>query len=55
MNIFRHAMTADTCDPCGIYVGTSTGQILYSRNEGDSWEILVNFFPPILSLNCAVF
>ncbi|MCH7782935.1 exo-alpha-sialidase [candidate division KSB1 bacterium] len=36
LNIYRHAMTTDDYDPCGIYVGTSTGQILYSRDEGDS-------------------
>ena len=54
LNIYRHAMCADTCDPCGIYVGTSTGQIFYSRDEGEHWEILVNWLAPVFSLTCAV-
>ena len=54
LHVFRQAMTADSCDPCGIYVGTSTGQILYSLNEGDSWDVLAQWLPPIYSLSCAV-
>ncbi len=54
LNIYRHAMCADTCDPCGIYVGTSTGQIFYSRDEGEHWEILANWLAPVFSLTCAV-
>ncbi len=55
LSILRHAMTADSCDKAGIYVGTRNGQIFYSKDEGDSWEVLVNWFPPIYSVTCAVF
>ncbi|HEX9653311.1 MAG TPA: exo-alpha-sialidase [bacterium] len=55
LNVLRHAMAGDTCDQSGVYFGTSTGQILFSRDEGDSWEVLANWFPPIYSLSCAVF
>ncbi len=51
LNIYRQAMSSDGCDPCGIYLGTSTGQILNSRDDGDSWEVLANWLPPIYSLS----
>ena len=50
LSILRHAMAADSCDQAGIYVGTRNGQIFYSKDEGDSWEVLVNWFPPIYSV-----
>jgi hypothetical protein len=53
LNVLRQSMTADPCDPCGIYLGTSTGQILYSRNEGDTWQVMADWLPPIFSLECA--
>ncbi len=39
---------------CGIYVGTSGGQVMYSRNEGDSWNILADWLPAVYSIRCAV-
>ncbi|MFQ5822856.1 MAG: WD40/YVTN/BNR-like repeat-containing protein [bacterium] len=42
LNVYCRAMSADTCDPCGVYLGTSTSQIFYSRDDGDSWELLAN-------------
>ncbi len=54
VNVLREAMTVDSLDPAGIYVGTNTGQLLYSRDEGDSWEMLADFLPPILSVETAV-
>jgi hypothetical protein len=43
-------MTTDTDDPAGVYIGTSTGQIFYSRDDGDHWQMLADYLPPILSL-----
>ncbi|MGA9364255.1 MAG: exo-alpha-sialidase [Bacteroidota bacterium] len=54
VHVHRQAMGTDTCDPCGIYVGTSGGQILYSRNEGKKWETLAQWLPPIFSVSCSV-
>ena len=54
IHVHRQAMAIDAYDPCGIYVGTSGGQILYSRKEGDSWEELVDWLPPVYSLSCTV-
>ena len=47
---FRSAMVLDSEDPAGVYLGTSTGQIFFSRDEGDHWEMIADFLPPVLSL-----
>lgn len=52
--VMRHAATHDTCEEAGIYVGTTTGEIFYSRNSGDSWELMPTHMPPILSLEAAL-
>ncbi len=54
LTILREAMTTDTCDPAGIYFGTETGQVFYSRDEGRQWHLLADFLPPILSVEAAV-
>ncbi len=50
----RDAMTMDTLDQAGIYAGTNTGQIFYSRDAGDSWDLLADYLPPVLSVKAAV-
>ncbi len=52
--VLREAMVADNLEPAGIYAGTDTGQLFYSRDDGDNWEILADFLPPIQSLEVAV-
>ena len=54
LHAMRDGMATDTLDPCGIYVGTSTGQLFYSRDEGDSWDLLAEYLPPINSVETAV-
>lgn len=46
--VLRDAMTTDTCDPSGIYFGTRSGQLFGSRDEGRSWQRIVEGFPSIL-------
>ena len=53
MSAFRAAMTTDTDDDAGIYLGTSTGQIFFSPDSGESWRMIVDFLPPVLSLETA--
>ena len=31
---------------------TTTGQIFYSRDDGDTWELLIDYLPPINSVDC---
>jgi photosystem II stability/assembly factor-like uncharacterized protein len=52
--VLRQAMTMDNLDKVGVYVGTSTGQIFFSRDSGDSWELLADYLPKILALNVVV-
>jgi hypothetical protein len=47
-------MCSDTNDPCGIYVGTNTGQLFASHNQGESWELIADFLPAIYSVTAAV-
>ena len=54
LHVLRENMSTDTLDPCGVYVGTTSGQIFYSRNEGDSWDLMIDNLPPILSLEAVV-
>jgi len=52
--VLREAMATDTFEDAGIYVGTSTGQLFYSRDSGDSWDLLADYLPPIQSVEAAV-
>jgi len=47
-------MATDSLDDCGISVGTTTGQLFYSRDNGDNWELMMEHPPPILSEECGV-
>jgi hypothetical protein len=54
LGVLRHGMSADTLDPCGVYVGTNTGQLFASDNRGDAWKLIADYLPPIYSVNAAV-
>lgn len=54
LNVLREAMATDACESGGVYVGTSTGHLFYSRNEGESWDVLAGFLPPIYSVGTTV-
>ena len=54
LHVMREGMATDSLDPCGIYIGTSTGQVFYSRDSGDTWELLANYLPPINSVDCGM-
>ena len=50
VNVLRDAMDVDAMDPCGIYFGTSGGQVYASADDGDSWTAVVRDLPPVLSV-----
>jgi hypothetical protein len=54
LHVLREGMATDSLDPCGIYIGTATGEIFYSRDDGDHWDLLINYLPPINSVECSV-
>jgi hypothetical protein len=43
-------MAVDTLDPCGIYFGTTGGQIYASPDGGDSWSAIVQNLPAVYSV-----
>ncbi len=51
--VLREAMASDDLSPAGLYAGTDTGQLFYSRDDGDTWEIMADFLPPIQSVEVA--
>jgi len=50
VNVLRDAMAVDALDPCGIYFGTTGGQVYASSDGGDSWEAIVRDLPAVLSV-----
>ncbi|MBS0321525.1 MAG: glycosyl hydrolase [Proteobacteria bacterium] len=49
----RQAMTADARDPAGLYLGTTSGEIWGSRDEGRTWRCLARHLPHIYSVEVA--
>ena len=54
LNVLRDAMSVDTLDPCGIYFGTSGGQVYASADSGDTWQAIVRDLPAVLSVEAQV-
>jgi photosystem II stability/assembly factor-like uncharacterized protein len=52
--VLRHAAASDQAEDAGIYVGTTGGSIFYSRNNGDSWQVLADNLAPIMALHAAL-
>jgi photosystem II stability/assembly factor-like uncharacterized protein len=50
VNVLRDAMAVDALDPCGVYFGTTGGQVYGSSNGGDSWAPIVRDLPGVLSV-----
>ena len=54
IQVLRHGLTTDKVEKTGVYFGATNGEIYYSRNTGDSWEVLQSKLPTVLSLHAAV-
>jgi photosystem II stability/assembly factor-like uncharacterized protein len=50
VNVLRDAMAVDSLDKCGIYFGTTGGQVYASADAGDSWNAIVRDLPAVLSV-----
>ena len=50
VNVLRDAMAVDRLDECGVYFGTTGGQVYCSPDGGDSWESIVRDLPAVLSV-----
>jgi photosystem II stability/assembly factor-like uncharacterized protein len=50
VNVLRDAMAVDSLDSCGVYFGTSGGQVYASADAGDNWAPIVRDLPAVLSV-----
>jgi len=50
VNVLRDAMAVDSLDSCGVYFGTTGGQVYASADSGDSWAPIVRDLPAVLSV-----
>ena len=50
VNVLRSAMAVDRLDSCGIYFGTTGGQVYTSADSGDTWNAIVHDLPRVLSV-----
>ena len=50
VNVLRDAMAVDSLDKCGVYFGTTGGQVYASADAGDSWNPIVRDLPSVLSV-----
>ena len=50
VNVLRDAMAVDSMDKCGVYFGTTGGQVYASPDAGDTWAPIVRDLPPVISV-----
>jgi photosystem II stability/assembly factor-like uncharacterized protein len=50
VNVLRQALTVDMLEPCGVYFGTTGGQVYASNDAGDHWTAIVRDLPAVLSV-----
>jgi len=50
VNVLREAMGVDSLDKCGVYFGTTGGQVYCSADSGDNWSAIVRDLPAVLSV-----
>src|SRR5579884_3202360 len=50
VNVLRDAMAVDKLDSCGVYFGTTGGQVYASADSGDTWAPIVRDLPAVLSV-----
>ncbi len=54
VNVLRDAMSVDTLERCGVYVGTTGGQVYCSPDGGDNWKPIVRDLPAVVSVEAQV-
>ena len=50
VNVLRDAMAVDSLDSCGVYFGTTGGQVYASPDAGENWAPIVRDLPAVLSV-----
>ena len=54
VNVLRSALSVDKLDPCGVYFGTTGGQVYASADNGEHWTAIVHDLPAVLSVEAQV-
>jgi photosystem II stability/assembly factor-like uncharacterized protein len=54
VNVLRDATCVDSLDPCGVYFGTTGGQVYASADGGDRWTAIVRDLPAVVSVEVQV-
>jgi BNR/Asp-box repeat len=54
VNVLRDAMAVDSLDACGVYFGTTGGQVYVSADAGDNWAPIVRDLPAVVSVEVQV-
>jgi photosystem II stability/assembly factor-like uncharacterized protein len=55
VNVLRDAMAVDALDSCGVYFGTTGGQVYVSPDSGETWNAIVHDLPAVLSVEVQTF
>jgi len=50
VDVLRDAMAVDSLEDCGVYFGTTGGQVYVSPDAGDTWSAIVRDLPAVLSV-----
>jgi hypothetical protein len=53
LTVLRDGFTTDGSGPAGLYFGTRTGELYASTDDGESWRLLAQHLPPVLSVRAA--
>ena len=54
LTVLRDGFATDGLAPAGLYFGTRTGQLFASSDEGDHWQALAEWLPPVVCVKAAV-
>ena len=54
VNVLRDGLAVDTLEPCGVYFGTTGGQVYASSDSGDRWTAIVRDLPAVMSVEVQV-
>jgi hypothetical protein len=54
VNVLRDAMAVDSLDPCGLYFGTTGGEVYATADAGDTWQAIAGTLPKVLSVEVQV-
>ena len=53
ITVLRDSFSSDAFDPAGLYFGTRSGELYGSSDDGNTWELLAEHLPPVLSVRAA--